>query len=190
MDFYVNGTGSAYGVGYESFTSYLPVSPGTADLSIHRAGTGRGLLTTQAALSGGHHYTAVVSHTLGSLQERVFEDQEAPAPAGQMALRVVNATGGVSPLTVYVAPTRSSTAVPETALPVATGTASAYLLKTAGVDYTVTATVADGGLSLPVASVTVKSGSGAVRTVIFGGTALPGGHGAVVGFVLTDADAL
>ncbi len=187
MDFYVNGTGAAYGVGFENFTSYLPVSPGVANLSVNRAGLGQALVASQNVLLGGHQYTAIVSHGLGSLQQHVYPDQDTPAPAGQVALRVINEVEGAGALTVYVAPVHGNGASVAT-LNVTAGTASSYVNAPASGGYLVTATTGDRGINLPVGSVTVKLGSGAVRTVVFAGTALPGGHGSVVGFTLTDAD--
>ena len=191
MDFYLNGAGAAYGVGYESFTSYLPVGAGPVSLGVNRAGTGQNLFAAGAAVSGGHQYTAMVSHGLGGLQERLFEDQGAPAPAGQMALRVLNAVGAAAAITIYVTPNGNSTAPPQSVLTVAEGTATPYANHVAGVSYTVTATVSDGSsLGIPVADVNVTAGSRAVRTVVFGGTARTvGGRASVVGFVLPDADA-
>ncbi len=200
MDFYVNGTGAAYGIGFESFTSYLPVSPGAASLSVNRAGFGQVLVASQNVLLGGHQYTAIVSHGLGSLQEHVYPDGEMPAPPGQVALRVINEVEGVGALTVYISagispgistgisPARGN-ASSIAALNVTGGSASGYVnAPTAAGGYTVIATVGDRSVNLPVGSVTVKLGSGAVRTVVFAGTVLPGGHGSVVGFTLTDAD--
>src|SRR5579875_3285466 len=60
MDFYVNGTGAAYSVGYANFTSYLPVSPGFVSVSAHRAGSGAPLAGAEMNLAGGQQYTAVL----------------------------------------------------------------------------------------------------------------------------------
>ena len=188
LDFYVNGSGAAYGIGYESFTSYLPVSPGTASFGVSRAGLGQPLVAAQSPLVGGHQYTVLVSHGLGSLQEHIFADQETPAPVGEVAVRVLNAVEGAPSITVHIGSVRGSASSPPV-LNLGTASASAYFNVPAPGSYTVTATLGDHGLTFPLESVTVKAGSGAVRTVVFAGTAHPDAHSNVVGFVLEDADA-
>lgn len=188
LDFHVNGTGAAYGLGFASYTSYLPVSPGTASLSATKSGTAQALVNAQGTLSGGQQYTAVISHGLANLQERVYPDQQTPAPQGEIALRVIDALEGVGAVTVFITPGTSGTSAPVSTLNVPSGAASGYLVEPASGSYTVTAAVAEGVLEVPVASVTVKAASGAVRTVVFGGALQAGGHGAV-GFALEDADA-
>ena len=190
MDFYVNGTGAAYNVDFANFTSYLPVSPGTASLSVTPAGTAQTVATAQGTLNGGRQYTAVVSRGLGSLQERVYQDQDTAAPAGLMAVRVLNEVEGGVPVTVYVAGTAGGGAAPLGGMTLAVGAASGYLTVPANGTYTLTATVAEGALNVPVGSVTLKARSGAVHTVVFARAtgALASARG-VVGFVLNDVEA-
>ncbi len=190
MDFYINGAGAAYSLGFASFTSYLPVSPGEASLGVTKAGSGQPLAGTQGGLSGGHQYTAVLSHGLGNLRESVFADQDAPAPPGQIALRVLNEVEAVPSVSIYVIPAGTGTggASPASVFSLAAGAASGYVNVPAIGGYTVTATVAEGTLNLPIGSVNVKAGSGAVRTVVFAGAMQSGGHG-VVGFALEDVNA-
>lgn len=189
MDFYVNGTGAAYGVGYQSFTSYLPVSPGTANLTVNRSGGKHPLATAEGVLSGGHQYTAIMTLVSGTLQERVYPDQDTPAPAGQLALRVLNEIEGAGSVSVYVVPAgAAATAAPSAVISVPFGAASTYVSVPATGAYTLSATVGERGLSIPVGNVTVKASSGAVRTVVFSGTAPVSGRGNVAGFALTDVD--
>ncbi len=187
MDFYVNGAAVAYGVGFENFTSYLPVSSGTVNLSVSRAGGAQALAGAQRVLGGGRQYTAIVSHGLGSLQEHVYADQDTPAPAGQVALRVLNEVEGTGSLTVYISPVTAN-AAPTAVMNVGTGSASGYVTVPVAGGYTVVATVTERGLNMPLGSVTIKAGSGAVRSVVFAGTTQPGLRTGVVGFTLTDAD--
>lgn len=187
MDFYVNGTAAAYGVGYENFTSYMPVSPGSASLSANRSGLGQTLASAQTALSGGRQYTMILSHGLGSLQEHIYADQDTPAPAGQMALRVLNEVEGLGAMTVYIAAAHRGSA-PATAISVPAASVSGYIAAPA-TDYTVTATQESHGVNLPLGTVTVKASSGGVRTVVFAGAFQPETHNSVVGFTLIDADA-
>ncbi len=190
MDFFVNGTGAAYSVGFANFTSYLPVTAGAVSVSAHRAGSLQTVSSAEGTLSGGRQYTVVVSHGPGNQQQRIYQDQDAPAPPGQIALRVVNAIEGSGTTTVYVSPTGGAggTGAPVSVLNVAPGSATAYVNLPASTAYAVTATVAEGALNVPLSSTTVKAGSGAVRTVVFAGNG-PAGTKNVVGFVLDDADA-
>ncbi len=190
MDFSVNGASAAYGVGYESFTSYLPVAPGTATLSVNRIGGGQVLASAQGALAGGKQYTAVLAHGPGNLQMHLFDDQDTPAAPGRMSLRFINEVEGAGNTTVYlVAAGPSASTVPVAVVSVAPGTASAYLDLPAGAGYTAIATESQAGLHLPVGeNVNIKGSSGAVRTVVFAGTVPAVGHGRVVGFTLADAD--
>lgn len=186
MDFYVNGMGAAYGLGYESFTSYLPVSPGGASLSANRAGSGQVLANLQGTINGGHQYTVILGHGLNAVQEHVYEDQVTPAPAGQTAIRVLSEITGAGTVNVYITPAGAST--PATSFSVAAGSGSSYGNLPTTTTYTVTAAITEGGLSLPVANVTVRGGSGAVRTVVFAGVVSPVAHSGVVGFSLDDVD--
>ena len=189
MDIYVNGSGAAYGLGYANFTSYLPALPGTASVSANRAGTGLTLASEEMMFSGGHQYTAVLSHGPGNLQERIYQDEETPAPAGQIAVRVLDEVEGTGSINVYVSSGNGpGFAVVASVQSLTPGAANRYLNLPAAAAYTVTATLAEGALHVPLGSVTVRAGSGAVRTVLFAGTT-QGGSKNVVGFVLDDADA-
>ena len=189
MDFYVNGSGAAYGVGFANFTSYLPANPGPAGISATRAGTGQSLVSMQGTLSGGHQYTAVVSHHLSNLQERLYQDMDTPAPPGQVAVRILNEVEGAGTINFYLAPSEvnGTPAGPPSMLAVASGGSSSYVDLPAGTGYTVSATVAGTSVAVPVSTVSLKAGSGAVRTVVFAGTLQAGGHG-VVSFLLNDVD--
>ena len=186
MDFYVNGSGAAYGLGFATFTSYLPVNPGLTSLSVTKAGAGQALAQGQTGLLAGHQYTAVLSHGMGNLREVVYADQDTPAPQGQIAVRVLNEVEAMPAVSVYVVPAGSGGGVPPVAVfSLSAGGASGYLDLPANGSYTVTAMVAEGALNVPIGSVTVKAVSGAVQTLIFGGTVQSGGHG-IVGFALED----
>lgn len=190
MDFFVRDAGAAYQLSYESYTSYLPVSPGDASFSASRAGSAQSLAGTQMMLAPGRQYTAVLVHGLGSLEERLYPDQDTPATPGQTALRVLNEVEGTGALQVYVSATDASgQPSPLRELTVLAGAASAYLELPAGVSYTVVSTTNHNSLNLPLGSVTLKAVSGATRTVVFAGVAHGESH-RVVGFTLNDADAL
>lgn len=189
MDFHVNGTGAAYGVGFATFTSYLPVIPGASVISANKAGSEQAIVATQTQLAGGHQYTAVISRRAGSVQQHVFQDGDVPAPVGQIAVRVLDELETTVPVTLYIAPagTDGTSGSPAVLSAGAPGAGTYRYLPSTG-SYLVTASVSQGGLSLPVASIVVKAASGAVRTVVFAGEVQAGTHNAVA-FTLDDASA-
>lgn len=191
LDLYLNGSGAAYGVGYESFTSYLPVAPGGVTVALHRAGGGQALTSGEVMLNGGHQYTVIATRHGGSLQQHVLVDAEDPAAPGRMGLRIVNEVGGAGTLAFHVAAfAKEGQHGTASRVDVSAGAASSYLDLPADPEgYEVEATLPGAGLTLPVAKVTVHGRSGSIRTVVFGGSLAPGGHPAVIGFVLADADA-
>ncbi len=192
MDFYVNGAGAAYSVGYANFTSYLPVSPGPVNVSARRTGTAGTLSSGDATLSAGRRYTALISHGLGNLQERIYLDQDTPASPGQVAVRVLNEVEGIASVTVYLSPTGSggaAPAAPASVLNLGSGVASGYVNVASGGTYTVSATTTAGALNVPIGTAILKAASGSAHTVVFAGTAQPAGGHSVAGFVLDDADA-
>ncbi len=189
MDFYVNGSATAYGVGFASFTSYLPVTAGPVALHVTRADRGQTLAGLQSTLVGGRQYTAVVSRGLGSLQEHLYVDQETPAPSGQMAIRVLNEVEGAGPMSLALSPEGADAAASATTLlTLAPGTASHYINVPANGSYTATGTFSGAGHPAPVSSLTIKAESGAVRTAVFAGAAPTGGRARVSTFTLVDVD--
>jgi hypothetical protein len=184
----VNGSGAAFGLGFATYTSYLPALPGTVNLSATKAGAGQPVVTTQTTLGNGQQYTAVLSHGLGNLQEKLYTDQQTPAAQGQIALRVIDAAEHPGVLKIFVAPGGNGAAPSLTVLSLVTGSASGYVTVPSTGTLTVTATVGEGVLDVPVATVPLKATSGAVRTIVFAGTLQAGAHG-VVGFALDDVDA-
>ena len=190
LDVYLNGSGTAYNLSFATVTSYIPVSPGEYRISANRANTGQALVTARAALGDTRQYTAVVSSSLGSLQETVYPDASAPAPAGMISLRVLHAAAGAGPLDVYLVPSAGTLA---TAAPSARGLGytggTAYLNVAASSAYTVLALPAGtppaGAVTL-LSGVTVSGNAGAVRTVVISDA--PGGGKGLYGFVLKDFD--
>ena len=192
LDLYLNGNGAAYNLSFGTVTSYVAVSPGEYHINANRGATSQALVNTRAALGGTRQYTAVVSSALGSLQETVYPDANAPAPTGMEAVRVLQAAESAGPVDVYLVPSTGS------------GTASSLLVRDlsytgsgpyvdvpAATSYTVavvpagaTLAAANGGM---LNGVSVNGASGAVRTIVLGETQQRGGKG-LYGLVLNDFD--
>ena len=192
LDVYLNGNGTAYNLSFATVTSYIPVTPGDYKLSADRANSTQALVTAKAALGGTRQYTAVVSSALGSLQETVYPDANAPAPAGMISVRVLHAASGAGPLDVYLLPGSGNLA---TTAPLARGLGytgnTAYVNVAASPVYTVVALPAGvpptpAGAATLLGGVSVVASAGAVRTVVISDP--PNGGKGLYGFVLKDFD--
>lgn len=191
LDVYVNGTGVAYNLGYATFSSYVPVSPGTREISANRVNTGQALINAHATLAGARQYTAVVSNRLGSLQENIYPDIPPAQVPGMISVRLLNAAD-TGPLDVYLVPGSSSLA---SSSPVVsnlpyTGEAG-YVHLAAGTSYLVIAVPAGASptaaSAVTVSGITLSGSAGAVRTVVLSEAQKPGGK-TVYGFVLDDSE--
>ncbi len=170
IDAYQNNTGFAYNLGPGTVTSYVPMSPGTYTLTAEKGGTRQALAASTVVLAGGRQYTAVISNFAAGLQQTVLLDQNTPAPAGQMAVRVVQDATRSGAVDVYLVP-KSGHLAGSTPLAVnlAFGANSGYLLVPAG---TYAIDVVPVGTTLASNTVTLLSGaqtefaSGSVHTVV------------------------
>ena len=191
LDLYLNTNGAAYNLSFGTVTSYVAAGPGEYRISANRANTTQALVNAKATLGATRQYTAVVSNSLGNLQETVYPDAHAPAPAGMLAVRVLNAAAGGGPVDVYLVPTNGVTAA---LAPLVRGLGytgnGGYVDVPANASYSVEVVpggmvpaAANGGL---LSGVSVSGSSGAVRTVVLG-DAQPGSKG-MNGFVLEDFD--
>jgi hypothetical protein len=133
MDFYLGSTALAYGVDFGSMSSYVPLTPGNVTISANTANSKQLLVTTNAGLTAGRQYTAVVTNVAASLQETIYADQTTPAPAGDVAVRVIDAGTRTGSVDIYLVP---STAKLISTFPVRTGvsfgSSTGYILEPAG----------------------------------------------------------
>jgi hypothetical protein len=167
IDAYQNSTGLAYGLSFGNETSYVSMVPGTYTLSTDKANTRQTLTTGQTTLLAGHQYTEIVGNIAANLQQTVLQDQTTPAPAGQVALRIVQQAPHAGPVDIYLVPSGGRPT------PFATnllfGKNTGYLLVPAG---TFAIDVVPTGTVLVNSTITLQSGSqnqydsGAVRTVV------------------------
>jgi hypothetical protein len=170
LDVYQNNTGLAYNLGLGTVTSYMPMTPGTYTLTAEKGGTRQTLAASTVTLVGGRQYTVVISNIAAGLQQTVLLDQNTPAPAGQMAIRLVQDATRSGAVDVYLVP-KSGHLAGSTPLAVNLnfGANSGYLVVPAG---TYALDVVPVGTTLASNTVTLLSGaqveyvSGSVHTVV------------------------
>jgi hypothetical protein len=105
IDFYDNGAGLAYNLGFTTLTaSYIPVSPGTQTIAADTARTTQVLVTQNATLGSGKNYTVLVGNVASGLQETVLQDQNSPAPTGDIAVRFLDQATHVGAIDIYLVP--------------------------------------------------------------------------------------
>lgn len=170
IDSYQNSTALAYNLGFGTMTSYVPMSPGTYTLAADRVGTRQTLVESAGRLLAGKQYTEIVGNSIVNLQQTLFLDQSTPAPAGQIAVRLINEATHSGAVDVYLVPAsgRSASTSP-IAINLNFGGNSGYLNVPEG---TYAIDVVPTGTTLASSTVTLMSGaqidyaSGAVRTVV------------------------
>ncbi len=170
MDFYAGGTALAYSVDFGSASTYVPLPAGNVRLSANTANTTQMLVAANAGLTPGRQYTAVVTNIAASLQETIFADQTSPAPAGEVAVRVIDAATRAGNVDLYMVPAGEKLkATAAMRAGVAFGAATGYMMMPAG---TYSLVVLSGGtaptnqaLPLMTAPETTYA-AGAVRTVV------------------------
>lgn len=191
LDLYLNGAGAAYNLGYATFSSYVPVSAGSYQVSANRASTLQALATERASLLAGKQYTAVVGSRLGDLREHIYPDAVPVTVPGTLAIRVLNEMEG-GPVDVYLVANAGSLS---SAVPLVTnlgyGANRGYLRLPANGSYV--AYVVPAGSSpltegtVKVSGASVSGTSGAARTLILAESGAKDGR-AVYGIVLEDAE--
>jgi hypothetical protein len=102
IDAYQNNTGLAYNLQSGTVTTYVAMQPGTYTLSAKKSGTRQTLVSGSASLAAGRQYTEIVGNVAGDLQEMMLEDQNQPAPAGQIAIRLLNEAPRTGHVDVYL----------------------------------------------------------------------------------------
>jgi hypothetical protein len=107
IDIHQNSATGLYNVGFGTVSSYIQVRPGAYTHSAYTAGTGQRLAAVKASFLDGGQYTVLTGNTAASLQMTILRDQSTPAPAGQVALRVLNQTTRAGAFDIYLLPARS-----------------------------------------------------------------------------------
>jgi hypothetical protein len=170
IDSYQNNSALAYNLGFGTMTSYVPMSPGAYSLVADKAGTRQTLVASNDTLISGKQYTEIVGNNLVNLQQTVLLDQSTPAPAGQIAVRLLNEATRSGPVDVYLVPTSGRLVnTSPIAVNLNFGANSGYINVPVG---TYAIDVVPTGTTLASSTVTLLSGaqmeyaSGAVRTVV------------------------
>ncbi len=173
VDAYQNSSALAYNLAYGTMTSTIPMSPGVYNLAAVKAGTRQALVSTTDTLVAGKQYTEIIGSGLANLQQSLFLDQSTPAPAGQIAVRVIDEatrSGAVDVYLVPIAPLSGKfVSTPPLVVNLGFGSSSGYLTVLAG---TYAIEVVPTGTTLASSTVTLLSGaqvsyaSGAVRTIV------------------------
>jgi hypothetical protein len=170
MDFYAGGAALAYSVDFGSASTYMPLAPGNVRLSANGANSNQMLVMTNAGLVAGRQYTAVVANVAASLEETIYSDQTTPAPAGQVAVRVIDAATRGGNVDLYMVPAGGRlTATAAVRAGVAFGASTGYVMLPAG---TYSLVVVPGGTAptnqaLPLLTAPQTTyAAGSVRTVV------------------------
>jgi hypothetical protein len=170
IDSYQNNSALAYNLGFGTMTSYVPMSPGAYTVAADKAGTRQTLVASTDTFVAGKQYTEIVGNSLVNMQQTVFLDQSAPAPAGQIAVRLINEATRSGAVDVYLVPMsgRLMNTSP-IAVNLSFGANSGYINVPDG---TYAVDVVPAGSALASSTATLLSGaqvdyaSGAVRTVV------------------------
>ncbi len=173
VDAYQNRSARASNLASGTVPSAIPLSPGVYNLAAVKAGTRQALVASTDTLAAGKQYTEIIGSGLANLQQTLFLDQSTPAPAGQIAVRVIDEathSGAVDVYLVPIAPLSGKlTSTPPLVANLGFGSSSGYLNVPAG---TYAIEVVPTGTALASSTVTLLSGaqinyaSGAVRTIV------------------------
>jgi Domain of unknown function (DUF4397) len=173
IDSYQNSSALAYNLGFGTMTSYIPMSPGAYNLAAEKAGTRQILVASTETLAANKQYTEIIGAGLANMQQTLFLDESTPAPAGRIAVRVINETTRAGAVDVYLVPMASSFSKGMSASPLAVnlgvGANSGYIDLPEG---TYAIDVVPTGTLLGSSTVTLLSGaqvdyaSGSVRSVV------------------------
>jgi hypothetical protein len=170
VDFYAGGAALAYSMDFGSASTYVPHAPGNVRVSANTASTNQMLVASTAPLVAGRQYTAVVTNVAASLQETIYADQTTPAPAGDVAVRVIDAATRAGNVDLYMVPAGGRlTATAAVRAGVAFGASTGYVLVPAGTYalVVVPAGTAPTNQALPLMTGPQTSyAAGAVRTVV------------------------
>lgn len=201
VDAYQDTTALAYNLGFGTMTTPIPTTPGTYNLAAVKAGTRQALVSSTDTLAPGKQYTEIIASGLANLQQTLFLDQSTPAPAGQIAVRVINEATRPGTLDVYLVPiaplSGKFTSTAPLAANLGSGSSSGYLNLPSG---TYAIEVVPTGTALTSSTATLLSGaqinylSGAVRTIVLIDQQTTANHHspltlAVQAIVAADADA-
>jgi hypothetical protein len=170
IDSYQDSSALAYNLGFGTMTSYVPMTPGSYTLATDKAGTRQTLVASTDTLVAGRQYTEVVGSSLVNMQQTIFQDQTAPAPTGQIEVRLINEATRSGAVDVYLVPMSGRLAnTSPIAVDLNFGATSGYITLPEGtyaIDVVPTGTVLTSSTVTLLSGAQVEYASGAVRTVV------------------------
>jgi len=107
IDIRQTASAGLYNVAFGTISSYIPLPPGAYTQTAYTAGTRQQLAAVQASFLDGAQYTVLTGNTAAALQMTILRDQSTPAPAGQVALRILNQTTRRGAYDLYLLPAGS-----------------------------------------------------------------------------------
>lgn len=103
LDFYENNNAAlAYNLGFGYATSYLQLGPNNYTIQAEQSGTRTVLAQASGTFAPLKTYTVLVGPVAAGLQETILQDQNSPAPSGQIAVRVLDQATKVGAIDVYL----------------------------------------------------------------------------------------
>lgn len=104
LDIYQNSTAGLYDIALGTASSYISIGPGSYSYSADVTGTRQQLATVYGAFAAGAQYTVLVGNAAASLQMTLLKDQATPAPAGEVALRILDQSVRNGAVDIYLLP--------------------------------------------------------------------------------------
>jgi len=179
----VNGSSFASNVAYGTASTYTSVTSGTVTLEIEPSGSTTPLLNETQVLPSNMHYTVMVAGYPPSISTAVLTDNNSAPSAGNILLRIINASPSLGTADVYVVrPNTTLNSVSPTVTYLIYESASNYISLPAG-SYEVVFTKT--GQTVPVISTgSLTFPAGQARSVV----GLPGGVTGYTTTVITDVN--
>jgi len=110
IDIHQNASPGLYNIAFGTVSSYISVPAGAythTAYTAYTAGTRQRLAAVKSSFLDGVQYTVLTGNTAAALQMTILRDQSTPAPAGQVALRVLNQTTRPGAFDLYLLPAGS-----------------------------------------------------------------------------------
>lgn len=104
LDIYQGRDVLAYGLGFGTITSYVPVAPGAYTLAANSTGTAQVVSAAKGTFLPATQYTVLIGDTAAGPQQLTFKDQNQPAPPGQIVLRFIGQATRIGPVDIYLVP--------------------------------------------------------------------------------------
>jgi hypothetical protein len=109
VDVYVDGQAVLTNVGFFAYSNYLSLPDGTYNIAVTPAGASidDAVLSGPLEVSGGYAGTLAAVNFLDSIEAVLYEDNNAPVPAGKTRVRVIHASPNAPAVDVKLAGTNT-----------------------------------------------------------------------------------